>query len=61
MANYNINDNEKDLDEIFARFHEEKEKKQVQNPFKFLDPYQKEDRNIFFGREQEVEEIYRKF
>ena len=28
-------------------------------PFKFLDPYTKEDVDIFFGREQEIEEIYR--
>ncbi len=30
------------------------------SPFKFLDSYTKEDRDIFFGREQEVEEIYTK-
>lgn len=28
-------------------------------PFKFLDPYTKEDRDIFFGREEEVNELYR--
>lgn len=28
------------------------------SPFKFLDSYTKEDRDIFFGREKEVEEIY---
>jgi len=26
-----------------------------QSPFKFLDSYTKEDRDIFFGREREVE------
>ena len=31
------------------------------NPFKFLDSYTKEDKDIFFGRETELEEIYRKF
>jgi len=31
------------------------------HPFKFLDSYTKEDRAIFFGREQELEDIYRKF
>ena len=30
------------------------------SPFKFLDSYTSEDRNIFFGREQEVEELYQK-
>jgi hypothetical protein len=28
-------------------------------PFKFLDAYTKEDRAIFFGREQEVDDLYR--
>ena len=30
------------------------------SPFKFLDSYTKEDRDIFFGREAEVEELYQK-
>jgi hypothetical protein len=29
-------------------------------PFKFLDSYTREDREIFFGREKEIEELYRK-
>ncbi len=29
-----------------------------QSPFKFLDAYEREDREIFFGREQEVETLY---
>jgi WD40 repeat protein len=29
-----------------------------QSPFKFLDSYSKEDRNIFFGRDKEIEELY---
>lgn len=29
------------------------------SPFKFLDAYQKEDGDIFFGRETEVQELYR--
>lgn len=28
------------------------------SPFKFLDPYTKEDENIFFGRDQEVDQLY---
>ncbi len=28
------------------------------SPFKFLDSYSKEDRNIFFGRDKEIEELY---
>jgi len=30
------------------------------SPFKFLDSYSIEDRDIFFGRENEIEEIYSK-
>ncbi len=30
------------------------------SPFKFLDSYTKYDKNIFFGREKEIEELYRK-
>ncbi len=30
------------------------------NPFKFLDSYTKEDRDIYFGREKETEELYSK-
>ncbi len=32
----------------------------MKSPFKFLDSYSKEDRSIFFGRERETEELYRK-
>jgi WD40 repeat protein len=31
-----------------------------QSPFKFLDSYTSEDRDIFFGRDQEITELYRK-
>lgn len=31
---------------------------QLQSPFKFLDPYGREDAAIFFGREEEVENLY---
>lgn len=30
----------------------------LKSPFKFLDAYQKEDRDIFFGREAETDELY---
>ena len=30
------------------------------SPFKFLDSYHKEDRDIFFGRDQEIEDVYNK-
>lgn len=30
----------------------------VQSPFKFLDSYDKEDKDIFFGRDEEVEQLY---
>jgi len=49
------------LDAIFSRLRKEKEGKRqdVCVPFKFLDSYTLEDRNIFFGREKEIEEIFR--
>ena len=28
------------------------------SPFKFLDPYTKEERNIFFGRDEEIKNLY---
>ena len=31
---------------------------QLTSPFKFLDSYQQEDRDIFFGREKEIEDLY---
>lgn len=50
------------LDDIFSRLRkEDKEKrKAVAVPFKFLDSYTKEDKNIFFGRDNETEDIFRK-
>lgn len=30
----------------------------MKSPFKFLDSYTKDDRDIFFGREREIEELY---
>jgi len=32
-------------------------KDQIKSPFKFLDAYQHDDRHIFFGREQETDEL----
>jgi WD40 repeat protein len=32
----------------------------MSTPFKFLDSFTREDREIFFGREKEIEELYRK-
>lgn len=32
----------------------------MKSPFKFLDSYTKEDRDIFFGREKEIAELYRR-
>lgn len=30
----------------------------IRSPFKFLDPYEKEDHHLFFGREKELEQLY---
>jgi len=32
----------------------------MKSPFKFLDSYTKEDREIYFGREKEIDELYRR-
>ena len=32
----------------------------MKSPFKFLDAYTREDREIFFGRDREIEEMYLK-
>lgn len=32
----------------------------MNSPFKFLDAYTREDREVFFGREREIEELYQK-
>ena len=32
----------------------------MRSPFKFLDSYTKEDKDIFFGRDREIEEMYQK-
>jgi len=49
------------LDAIFSRLRKDKEGKGKDAcvPFKFLDSYTVEDRSIFFGREKEIEEIFR--
>ena len=32
----------------------------MNSPFKFLDAYTKQDKDIFFGRDQEIEDLYQK-
>lgn len=32
----------------------------IESPYKFLDSYTEEDRDIFFGRDSEIEEVYKK-
>ncbi|MCX6254214.1 MAG: hypothetical protein NTV31_07020 [Bacteroidia bacterium] len=56
-------DNELSLDDIFSRKKREGEsgRKIITVPFKFLDSYTREDKNIFFGRDIETEDIFRKF
>ena len=51
------------LDDIFSRSRKESElkKKVIRQPFKFLDSYTREDKTIFFGRDNETDEIFRKF
>jgi WD40 repeat protein len=62
MPDENIN-NELSLDDIFSRSRKEGDlkRKVIGLPFKFLDSYTREDKNIFFGRDTETDEIFRKF
>jgi WD40 repeat protein len=55
-------DHELSLDDIFSRLKKEGRdlRKEIRVPFKFLDSYTREDESIFFGREYETEEIFRK-
>jgi WD40 repeat protein len=56
-------DQELSLDDIFSRKKREGDsgRKTRTVPFKFLDSYTSEDKNIFFGRDSETEDIFRKF
>ena len=55
--------NDLSLDDIFSRTGRRggtaEDAQKV--PFKFLDAYTREDRNIFFGRDIETDDIFRKF
>ena len=61
MSDENTN-HELSLDDIFSRVRKESslKSKSALLPFKFLDSYTREDKNIFFGRETETDEIFRK-
>ena len=58
-----IKNTEPSLDDIFSRkkIVGEKGNDKAVLPFKFLDSYTREDKNIFFGRDSETEDIFRKF
>lgn len=62
MPDENIN-HELSLDDIFSRSRKESDLKGkvIGLPFKFLDSYTREDKNIFFGRDNETDEVFRKF
>ena len=55
--------NELSLDDIFSRKRLDGEhgSNKAALPFKFLDSYTRDDKNIFFGRASETEDIFRKF
>ena len=55
-------DHELSLDDIFSRIRkgDGPGRKLKRVPFKFLDAYTREDKNIFFGRDSETEELFRK-
>ena len=56
-------DQELSLDDIFSRARKESDLKSKKRnlPFKFLDSYTREDKSIFFGRDIETDDIFRKF
>ena len=56
-------DNELSLDDIFSRDRQRDglNKEAVRLPFKFLKLYTREDKHIFFGRDSEIDEIFRRF
>jgi len=49
------------LDDLFRETEIAKPAETLVKPFKFLDPYGIEDRDIFFGRDLEISEIYSRF
>ncbi len=50
------------LDDIFSQIETKNDGEKIQRiPFKFLDSYNKNDNDIFFGRDEEIEDIFRKF
>ena len=57
-----MQDNELSLDDIFSRLKKDGkgQSKAIRVPFKFLDSYTREDESIFFGRDDETEELFRK-
>jgi len=58
------NNHDPSLDDIYSKIRKDKDidkKEKITVPFKFLDSYTLEDKDIFFGRDNEIEEIYRKF
>jgi hypothetical protein len=55
---------ESSLDDLFGRFIVEDAASgggHRREPFKFLDPYDRDDGDIFFGRDEEAAELYRRF
>ncbi|MFC1850303.1 hypothetical protein ACFL27_08945 [candidate division CSSED10-310 bacterium] len=50
------------IEDLFHKLNPEQDTKTTQKtPYKFLDPYEKEDSDIFFGREDENRELFQKF
>lgn len=46
------------LDELFREAEIAKPEETRRRPYKFLDPYGMEDRDLFFGRDQDISELY---
>jgi ABC-type transport system involved in cytochrome bd biosynthesis fused ATPase/permease subunit len=55
-------ENDFSLEDIFSQLDTDQEKQKSERiPFKFLDSYTKTDNDIFFGREEEINDVFRKF
>jgi len=61
MNDENLHD-ELSLDDLFSNINKNDNKDaKITVPFKFLDAYTIDDKDIFYGRNKEIDEIYRKF
>ena len=49
------------LDDLFSDLDRNADDQAQRQPFKFLDSYTTDDRDLFFGRDLELRELYSRF